>query len=88
VLRPDDTALFICAPQSRGGGIHNTIQWWINGSRVTNFNPEYVEISIDSLLETGVLLIQNVYNGSTIQCSVNESTEISYSNQLLLLVEG
>jgi hypothetical protein len=66
VLHPDDTGRFTCAPQSRGGGIHNTIQWWINGSRVPNFNPEYVKISIDSFLETGILQIQNVYNGSTI----------------------
>jgi hypothetical protein len=46
---------------------------------------------MDPNYEAGTLEIQGVllvHNGSTIQCSVNESSEISYSNQLLLLVEG
>jgi hypothetical protein len=87
VLHPGDTALFICIPQSQGGGF----QWWIDGSQVTNHDPEYVRTSIDPLLGSGALQIQNVllvYNGSIIQCSVNGSAGMSYSNQLLLLVEG
>jgi hypothetical protein len=58
---------------------------------VTNHTPEYVRTSIDPLVGSGSLQIQNVmlvHNGSTIQCSVNESSDMSYSNQLLLLVEG
>jgi hypothetical protein len=91
VLHPGDAAVFVCLPQSHGGGNRNTIQWLINGSRVINNNPEYVRTSIDSLTETGSLQIQNlllVHNGSTIQCSVNESSGISYSNQLIVSVEG
>jgi hypothetical protein len=84
VLRPGDTAVFVCTPQSLGVGI----QWWIDGSQVTNHTPDYVRTSIDSLVGSGSLQIQNVllvYNGSTIQCSVSD---MSYSSQLLLLVEG
>jgi hypothetical protein len=83
LLYPGDSVLFVCTPQSHDGGI----QWWINGSQVTNHNPEYVRTAKDPLVGSGSLQIQNVllvHNGSTIQCSVNES----YSNQLLLLVEG
>jgi hypothetical protein len=89
VLHPGDIAQFLCTPQSRG--IHDTIQWWIDGGQVTNDNPEYTT-SVDPLIETGSLRIQSVllvHNGSTVQCSVNESSRISYSNQtIILLVEG
>jgi hypothetical protein len=91
VLHPGDTAVFVCLPQSHGGDNLNTIQWWINGSQVINHSPEYVRTSVDPLTQTGSLQIQNlllVHNGSTIQCSVNESSGISYSIRLLLLVEG
>jgi hypothetical protein len=86
VLYPGDTAHFICAP-SQDGGLHNTIQWWINESRVTNSTPGYVVTFIDALVIAS-LEIQNVHNGSIIQCSVNESSGVSHSNQLLLLAEG
>jgi hypothetical protein len=94
VLHPGDSAVFLCTPQhlDLGRGIHNTIQWWwINESRVIDHNPEHVTTSIDPYTEIGSLLIHNVllvHNGSTIQCSMNESSGISYSNQLLLLVES
>jgi hypothetical protein len=89
VLLPGDIALFLCIPQSLG--IHDTIQWWIDGGQVTNDNPEYTT-SVDPLIGIGSLQIQNVllvHNGSRVQCSVNESSRIIYSNQtIILLVEG
>jgi hypothetical protein len=91
VLHPGDTALFLCTPPSHGDGIHDTIQWWIDGGQVTNDNPDYTT-SVDPLFESGSLQIQTVFlvhNGSTVQCSVNESSRISYSDQtIILLVEG